>query len=35
MGRKGYGPDIKIQAKALWIVGNPTDQQIAEQLAGC
>ena len=32
MGRKGYGPDIKIKAKALWIVGNHTDQQIADQL---
>jgi len=32
MGRKGYGQDVKLQAKALWIVGNHTDQQIADQL---
>ena len=32
MGAKGYGEDIKIRAKALWIVGNHTDQQIANQL---
>ncbi len=32
MGRKGYGPDVKLRAKALWIVGNHTDQQIAEQV---
>ena len=32
MGRKGYGQDLKIRAKALWIVGNHTDQQIADQL---
>ena len=32
MGRKGYGPDIKLRAKALWIVGNHTDAQIAQQL---
>ena len=32
MGRKGYGPEIKLRAKALWIVGNYTDQQIADQL---
>ncbi|HOX27257.1 MAG TPA: hypothetical protein PLL30_16180 [Candidatus Krumholzibacteria bacterium] len=32
MGRKGYGEDVKLRAKALWIVGNHTDQQIAEQL---
>ena len=31
-GRKGYGPDVKLRAKALWIVGNLTDQQIAEQV---
>ena len=33
MGRKGYGPDVKLRAKALWIVGNFTDQQIAQQLS--
>jgi len=32
MGRKRYGDDIKIKAKALWIVGNHSDQQIADQL---
>ena len=32
MGRKGYGADVKLKAKALWIVGNYTDQQIASQL---
>ncbi len=32
MGRSGYGPDIKIKAKALWIVGNHSDQQIADKL---
>jgi hypothetical protein len=32
MGRKGYGQDTKLKAKALWIVGNHTDQQIADQL---
>ena len=32
MGRKGYGLETKIKAKALWIVGHFTDQQIAEQL---
>ncbi len=32
MGRKGYGQEIKLKAKALWIVGNHTDQQIADQL---
>ncbi|HOX27235.1 MAG TPA: hypothetical protein PLL30_16070 [Candidatus Krumholzibacteria bacterium] len=32
MSRKGYGQDVKLRAKALWIVGNHTDQQIAEQL---
>lgn len=31
-GRQGYGPDIKIKAKALWIVGNHTDEQIAKRL---
>jgi hypothetical protein len=30
MGRKGYSPDVKLRAKALWIVGNHTDQQIAD-----
>ena len=32
MGRKGYGQDVKLRAKALWIVSNHTDQHIAEQL---
>ncbi len=32
IGRHGYGPDIKIKAKALWIVGNHTDEQIAKRL---
>jgi hypothetical protein len=31
-GRKGYGQETKIKAKALWIVGHLTDQQIAEDL---
>ena len=32
MGRTGYGPDIKAKAKAMWIVGNYSDQQIADKL---
>jgi hypothetical protein len=32
MGAKGYPPDVKLKAKALWIVGNLTDQQIADRL---
>lgn len=32
MGRHGYGPDVRLRAKALWIVGNHTDEQIASQL---
>ena len=32
MGRKGYGPDTKLRAKALWITGQGTDAQIAERL---
>jgi hypothetical protein len=32
MGAKGYPLDTKLKAKALWIVGNLTDAQIAEQL---
>lgn len=28
----GYGQDIKLQAKALWITGAGTDQQIAQRL---
>mgnify|MGYP001036301097 FL=1 len=32
MGAKGYPPEVKLQAKALWIVGNLTDAQIAERL---
>ena len=31
-GRHGYGPDIKLRARAMWVVGNSTDEQIAEQL---
>ena len=32
MGRIKYDQDIRIRAKALWIVGNHTDQQISDQL---
>ena len=32
MGRKGYSPDIKLRAKAMWITGQGTDVQIAERL---
>lgn len=32
MGRKGYGQDVKLRAKTLWIIGNHTDQQIAQML---
>lgn len=32
MGVKGYGQDVRLKAKALWIVGNLTDAQIAERL---
>lgn len=32
MGRKGYSQEVKLRAKALWIVGHYTDQQIASQL---
>jgi len=32
MGRLKYDQDIRIKAKALWIVGNHTDQHIADQL---
>lgn len=31
-GRHGYGPDTRLRAKALWIVGNLTDEQIAAQV---
>ena len=31
-GRHGYGPDIRLKAKALWIVGRLTDEQIAAQV---
>lgn len=31
-GRQGYGPDTKLRAKAMWIVGRLTDDQIAAQL---
>lgn len=30
--RQKYGPDIRLKAKALWIVGNHTDEQIAHRL---
>ena len=32
MGRKGYGPDVKLRAKALWIAGQKTDIEIAQEL---
>jgi transposase-like protein len=32
MKLKGYSQDVKLRAKALWIVGNLSDQQIADQL---
>ena len=32
MGRKGYGQDIKLQAKAMWVTGRGTDAEIAEHL---
>lgn len=32
MASKGYSRDLKLQAKALWIVGNLTDAQIADRL---
>jgi transposase-like protein len=32
MGAKGFSQDVKLKAKALWIVGNLTDAQIAERL---
>jgi len=32
MGAKGYPIDTKLKAKALWIVGNLTDAQIADRL---
>lgn len=32
MGAKGFSPDVKLKAKALWIVGSMTDAQIAERL---
>lgn len=32
MGRKGYGPEVKLRAKVLWMMGNQSDQQIADLL---
>ncbi len=32
MGRSGYPDEIRLKAKALWIVGRYTDAEIAEQL---
>lgn len=32
MGAKGFSPDVKLKAKALWIVGSLTDAQIADRL---
>ena len=32
MGAKGYSDDVRLKAKAMWIVGNLTDNQIAERL---
>jgi hypothetical protein len=32
MGAKGYPPDLKLKAKAMWIVGHLTDAQIADRL---
>ena len=32
MGAKGFSQDVKLKARALWIVGNLTDAQIAERL---
>lgn len=31
-GRHGYGPDIKLRARAMWVVGSYTDEQIAVRL---
>lgn len=31
-GRQGYGPEVRLRAKAMWIVGRLTDDQIAVQL---
>lgn len=33
MGRKGYGTDVKLRAKVLWMMGNHTDQHIADVLS--
>ncbi|MEE4272305.1 MAG: hypothetical protein V2I67_11555 [Thermoanaerobaculales bacterium] len=32
MANKGYSPEIKLRAKALWVTGRATDAEIAEQL---
>ncbi len=32
MGAKGYSEDIRLKAKAMWIVGRYTDTEIAEEL---
>lgn len=32
MGAKGYPDEIRLRAKALWIIGNLSDAQIAERL---
>jgi len=32
MGRKGYPPEVRLRAKALWIAGDRTDRQIAAEL---
>ena len=31
-GRHGYGPDTKLKARAMWVVGGYTDEQIAARL---
>lgn len=31
-GRHGYGPDVKLKARAMWVVGSYTDEQIAGRL---
>lgn len=31
-GRHGYGPDTKLKARAMWVVGSYTDEQIAGRL---
>ena len=32
MGRKGYGAEMKLKAKVMWVVGNHTDAHIANIL---